>query len=247
MGLFVVAVSLVENALNPMRCKILYSHYILSSAAISHYMKSSFKFTLVWAIWLGYILRCKDVLNWLVLSQRSSGSVQWQTTLPLKRSFFPRCDWWKPAEQPHVHQSYYKTTTWLGTTCSISRKEARRILIWIEVTRWRNTGQGSRDTCSASLLIRSTSKGWCSSHPEKLKPGYNHYNWGLKPRLLSAALYWHALNPKKPLLQVLYRSEIWLTDFISTEITMPCWGVTSHGLGSTPLQQTAYNDFLHIF
>lgn len=165
MGLFVVAVSLVENALNPMRCKILYSYYILSSAAISHYVKSSFKFTLDWAIWLGYILRCKDVPNWLVLSQRSSGSVQWQTILPLKRSFFPRCDWWKPAEQPHVHQSYYKTTTWLGTICNISRKEARRILIWIEVTRWRNTGQGSRDTCSASLLIRSTSKGWCSSHP----------------------------------------------------------------------------------
>lgn len=45
MGLFVAAVSLVENALNPMRCRILYSHYILSSSVISNYMKSSFKFT----------------------------------------------------------------------------------------------------------------------------------------------------------------------------------------------------------
>lgn len=38
------------------------------------------------------------------------------------------------------------------------------ILIWTEVTRWRNTGQGKRDTCSASLLIRPISEEWCSSH-----------------------------------------------------------------------------------
>ena len=47
MGLFVVAVSLAENALNPMTCKIFYSHYILSPSVISKYRKSSFKFTLV--------------------------------------------------------------------------------------------------------------------------------------------------------------------------------------------------------
>lgn len=50
MGLFVAAISLVENALNPMRYKILYSYYIILSSVISNYMKRSFKFTLVPAI-----------------------------------------------------------------------------------------------------------------------------------------------------------------------------------------------------
>lgn len=163
MSLFVGAVSLIVNALNSRKCKISYSHYILSSSINSTYFKSSFKFTftLVWAIRLGHILRCKDVLNWLVLSQCSSRWVQSQTTLPLKRSFFPRCDWCKIADQAHVHQS--KTITKLGTTFSIFRKETRCTLIWIEETRQMNTGQGSRDICSTSALITLTSKGWWST------------------------------------------------------------------------------------
>lgn len=47
MGLFFGAVSLVVNVLNPRKCKILYSHYILSATISSTYFKSSFKFTLV--------------------------------------------------------------------------------------------------------------------------------------------------------------------------------------------------------
>lgn len=212
MGLFVVAVSLVQNALNPMRCKILYSHHLLSSSVISNYMKSSFKFTLVWALCLRHILRCQDVLNWLVLSQCSSGSVQWQTPLPLKKSFFPRCDWWKPAELPHVHQSHYKTTTRLGTTCSISRKEARCTLIWIEVTRWRNRGQGSRDTGSASPLLRPTSKCRCSPHTSY----HALRNWNLDTTVTtegwslgSCSLLWPAMpwTLRKHPLQVLFRPE----------------------------------------
>lgn len=38
-------------------------------------------------------------------------------------------------------------------------------------------------------------------------------------------------TPWKHPLEVLYRPEIWLTDFNSTEIFMPCWGITSHTLG----------------
>lgn len=49
-GLFVAAISLVENALNPMKYNIFYSYYIISSSVISNYMKRSFKFTLVRAI-----------------------------------------------------------------------------------------------------------------------------------------------------------------------------------------------------
>jgi len=56
MGLSVAAISLVQNALNPTRCKILYSRHIPSTSVIRSYTKSSFKFTLVWAIWLGCIL-----------------------------------------------------------------------------------------------------------------------------------------------------------------------------------------------
>lgn len=47
MDLFVGAVSLIANALNPRRSRISYSHYILSSSTNSTYFKSSFKFTLV--------------------------------------------------------------------------------------------------------------------------------------------------------------------------------------------------------
>lgn len=48
--LFVAAISLLENALNPMKYKILYSYYIISSSVMSNYMKRSFKFTLVQAL-----------------------------------------------------------------------------------------------------------------------------------------------------------------------------------------------------
>lgn len=154
-----------------MRCKILYSHYISSSSFISNYVKSSFKFTLVREIWLGDILRRKDVLNWLILSITDIDTISEQQWVSTVANHFI-------SEEKILSKMWLMEASWTASCSSVPLQNHPKawhhvqyfqegcqtyINIWIEVTRWRNTGQGSKGMCSASPLIRPTSKRWWCS------------------------------------------------------------------------------------